>query len=232
MINFTCCFLSRNDSLPNGLDLSRTDSNSSRTRFSALKGYTMHSIRHAAFALALVVFAFALSANGATVFEQNVVNGSNYELTEAGNWSSSLPTLTNLGTIGLDSTEAAAVVLTSWNITQTAGRVSLGDLTLSGGSIFTIAGGNTVVDSYTADTSYINFTANSTGTLTILGNTAKSDFENLYISGAILYNGSNAGGFDSNFAYNGESSISAIPEPATMSLLALGGIAMLRRRKK
>ncbi len=232
-------------------------------------------------ALCIAFLGIALSANAATVFDNNGGAGDS-EITTVANWTNGLPTLANLGTVGINSTWGANIDFSAWNVSLTGGTMTVtatdvadneitngtiltfqggsftrqasvqsisgastitfssgtanftgvsGGLELSGCSSLEISGGGVSTNTFVAnDTSFANFPLSSTGTLTITG-AIKSDFETLYSAGAILYAGSNSGDFDTNFIY-GESSIAAVPEPATVSLLALGGIAMLKRRKR
>lgn len=113
-------------------------------------------------------------------------------------------------------------------------------------------GGSTTADNFELDTAgtatFGGTTAGSLNLLTGLGNgvtlnwlsgslmeltVAGADqafYEGLYSGGDLLFEGSNAGVFGDNFEVSG-STLSLVPEPSSLALLAMSGACILRRRQ-
>jgi hypothetical protein len=68
-----------------------------------------------------------------------------------------------------------------------------------------------------------------TGTIT-LGSAATSDLSGNITGAGLLINADNSGGTGGSWNF-GDFKIEAVPEPGTMALLALGGLAMILRRR-
>ena len=56
-------------------------------------------------------------------------------------------------------------------------------------------------------------------------------YEGLFTGGDLQFEGSNAGTFGGNFQVSGET-LSLVPEPSSLALLGLGGLCVLRHRKR
>jgi len=75
-----------------------------------------------------------------------------------------------------------------------------------------------------------NWTAGSTGVFNWTGGNRTTRLTTL--ASSMTVNGSAATAANFNIAYDsGVTTMTLVPEPATMSLLALGGLAILRRRR-
>jgi hypothetical protein len=60
---------------------------------------------------------------------------------------------------------------------------------------------------------------------------AGADWESLWNAGQLTVDGGQSGTFAENFTLT-DGTLSVVPEPATMGLLAMGGLALLRRRRR
>jgi hypothetical protein len=134
--------------------------------------------------------------------------------------------------------------LTSWNN---------GTLNFSGDAIFGVTGqmgvnfwassfgvnigagdGSISVGTLEADSMSIDWTSGSGFSFTatsILNAGAAATWEDLWNAGNLTVDGGQTGTFADNFNVV-DGTLSFVPEPATMSLIALGGLALLRRRRK
>ena len=126
-------------------------------------------------------------------------------------------------------------------ITQNAGSFVVGDsLSTKYGSGFTMAGGtltanNLIIDGTLGD-DWIDFvTTGTTGTMTFANGGADytTALQGFITAGDILKDGASASVSDFSISFSGsETSISVIPEPATLGLVAVfgGGILFIRRK--
>lgn len=119
------------------------------------------------------------------------------------------------------------------------GTTTFGNLDLRGDNTFFNFGGTTV-GSLTATTlntggtfgsnSLLDWFGGSQMSLTITG-ADQTFYENLYTAGDLVFEGSNANTFASNFKVSG-STLSLIPEPSSMALFVLGFTALVGRRRR
>jgi autotransporter family porin len=126
------------------------------------------------------------------------------------------------------------------------GNTGTGTLAISNGGLVSV-GGSLTIDTNSGGSSFVDMSLG--GQLALLGSANnRTDFLTLvggggeirYWDGEAWSNITGAGGSDySVVAMTGGDldgysvlTVTAVPEPATMSLLALGGLALLRRRKK
>ncbi|BDS05180.1 hypothetical protein NT6N_02200 [Oceaniferula spumae] len=69
------------------------------------------------------------------------------------------------------------------------------------------------------------------GNLGDVNDWASATYEDLWNIGLLQRNGANSGTFTDNFVVNG-GTLTAVPEPSSVALLGLGGLALIMRRRK
>ena len=124
-------------------------------------------------------------------------------------------------------------------VTQNNGSILVGDeLKMEFGSVFTIAGGSltanrlTIVNTNPGE-DYVNFLTSGTGGTMYFRSDYVSELNTFITNGDIRIDGATANLSDFNISYDGsKTSISAVPEPSSVALLGLGGLALLMRRRK
>ncbi|MFA5687917.1 MAG: PEP-CTERM sorting domain-containing protein [Kiritimatiellales bacterium] len=113
------------------------------------------------------------------------------------------------------------------------GNLNIGGSVASGHAVvqFDSGAGSLTVSNITGSgNGYINFASGSEGTLTVTSYDA-SNFETLWNSGKIkIDNGAGTGNFDSLFDVTGNT-LTMIPEPATLSLFLISGLALIVCRR-
>lgn len=118
----------------------------------------------------------------------------------------------------------------------TGGSLTATTMTLATANRANLSGGTVSLSAVASWDGFLNFTTDSTASLTIVGYNLSS-FETEYTQGDLLFNGLNTGTFADIFQVSGNtlSLISAVPEPSAYALLAgLFGISFvaLRRRSR